>query len=208
MTKNIIFDWSGVVRDTMDCHLWIVNKMFEKYNIHKLSFGEYRENWQQPYMLFYNKYVPNMTIEEENILYKEASSDKDCPKSTAYSGMVELVKKLKERGCFLAIVSSDNKETILPEFKEFGLENIFEDIEIEVHDKLDSVVNIIKKRNLNKDNTYFVGDSNHEIEVAKATGIKSVAVTWGFATAKNLKSGDPDFIVNNVKELEDILLTK
>ena len=56
--KNIIFDWSGVVRDTVTGQLWIVNKIFEKYNVSKISLEEFRENWKQPPALFYQKYLP------------------------------------------------------------------------------------------------------------------------------------------------------
>jgi phosphoglycolate phosphatase len=206
MKKAIIFDWSGVVKDTVDSHVWIVNKMFEKFDVHKISLEEYKENWKQPYMLFYNKYVPSMTIEEEMITFREATLDKDCPKSKDFSGITELIKKLKNKDYFLAVVTSDFKETIFPEIKEYGLENIFDDVRVELHDKFNAVDQIIKERNFNLKDVYFIGDSNHEIEVSKKIGIKSIAVTWGFSTEKVLKSNNPDYLVRNLEELEDILL--
>jgi len=54
--KNIIFDWSGVVRDTVTNQMWIVNHIFKKYGVAEISTEEFRENWKQPPALFYQKY--------------------------------------------------------------------------------------------------------------------------------------------------------
>lgn len=205
--KNIIFDWSGVVRDTVTNQMWIVNQIFKKYEAREISTEEFRENWKQPPALFYQKYLPEGYDEEERTkLFRELQLDKDCPKPTSFSEVVKLIHKCKENGYFLAVVSSDFPETLFPEVREYGLENIFNEIITDANDKLESVQKMIKEYNLNMEDTFFVGDSNHEIDVAKKTGIKSVAVTWGFTSEKKLKASSPDYIANNVKELGAIIL--
>lgn len=69
--KNIIFDWSGVIKDAFESHLWVVNRIFKKYGLKGLSSEELRENWQEPFMLFFNKYLPDLTIEEERKRYQD-----------------------------------------------------------------------------------------------------------------------------------------
>lgn len=92
------------------------------------------------------------------------------------------------------------------EIKEWNLEGIFNEVVTEADNKLEAVRKIIKDNNLNLDETCFIGDSNHEIEVAKATGIKSVAVTWGFTSKNKLLSRNPDYIADSPQELVVILL--
>ncbi len=120
--------------------------------------------------------------------------------------MVELIHRCKESGYFLAIVSSDFSVTLLPEVKEYGLENIFNEIVTDADDKLEDIQRIINENDLSVQDTFFVGDSNHEMDVAKKVGIKSIAVTWGFTSEQKLSSKSPDFIVNNAEELERVLL--
>jgi len=208
MIKNIIFDWSGVVKDAVGAQLWKVNKIFEKYGVKEISLEEFKENFKLPYMILYNMYLPDLKKEDQDIFYKELSLREDCPHSISFPGITDLIKRLKEEGYYLAVVSSDLPETLLPEIKEYNLENIFEDIINNTHDKTEAVNNLIIKNKLDKNNTYFIGDSNHEVEVAKSTGIKSIAVTWGFATEKNLRLENPDFVAHDVKELEEILFTE
>ena len=93
MFKNIIFDWSGVVKDAFKGHLWIVNKMFEKFGVKEMSHEELQKKWEQPYMLFYNKYIPDLTKEDQDKLWHDLILDKDCPKSQEYPGMTDLIKK-------------------------------------------------------------------------------------------------------------------
>ncbi len=205
--KSVIFDWSGVVRDTVTNQMWIVNRIFKKYGVGEISTEEFRENWTQPPALFYQKYLPKGYDEaERSKLFQVLQLEKDCPKATSFPEVVNLIHKCKENGYFLAVVSSDFPETLLPEVKEYGLENIFSEIITDANDKLGPTQKIIKENNLNPEEIFFVGDSNHEIDVAKETGIKSVAVTWGFTSEKKLKANNPDYIVNNVKELESIIL--
>lgn len=206
MSKNIIFDWSGVVKDAVDAQIWKVNKIFEKFGAPQISKEEFQKTFVLPYMDFYTNYLPDLNKEEQDILYKEFSFSDECPVSYSYPGIADLIKEFKSKGYYLAIVSSDLSQALNDEIKEYDLENVFDDIAHEVHDKSESVFNLVKDKNLDKNETYFIGDSNHEIEVAKKTGIKSIAVTWGFTSEEKLKSINPDFLVHNVKELRDIII--
>lgn len=205
--KNIIFDWSGVVKDTVTAQLWIINKIFEKYDVEPITLEEFRENWQQPYVEFYKKYLKDkFTKEDQEETYKEAVFHKNCPKTTLFPEMVELIKTCEEKGYFLAVVSSDLADTLLPEIKEFGMEGVFNEVFTDTDNKLETVQKIIKENDLDLENTFFIGDSNHEIEVSKETKINSIAVTWGFVSENNLKSNNPDYIATTMDELKEIII--
>ena len=48
MVKNIIFDWSGVIRDSAESQLDVVNKILKKFGSREISMDEFREIWVQP----------------------------------------------------------------------------------------------------------------------------------------------------------------
>lgn len=206
MFKNIIFDWSGVIKDATESQLWAINKIFEKAGIRQITLSEMKDNWEQPYMRFYEKYAPGWTLEYEQKLYYEVISSNDFPKSKSCYGIVDLIKKIKEKGIRMVVLSSDPLKKILAEEKDYGLENIFDEIFADVYDKAEKIEELIKKNNFKKKETVFIGDSNHEVEVGKQAGIKTLAVTWGFCSENRLKSTNPDYLVHNIKELEEVLL--
>lgn len=203
--KNVIFDWSGVVKDAFVGHLWVVNMIFKKYGISEMTIDELKEEWSEPYMNFYNRYLPKMTLEEEQKIYREVILDKNYPQSNPYPGIVELIQELKNKNYYLAVVTGDFEDSLFPEIKRFGLENVFNDIKTNVHKKTETVQNLIEKNGFDRKITFFVGDSNGEIVTSNESGINSVAVTWGFTAEKTLKKDNPNFIAHNLEELKNIL---
>jgi len=204
--KNIIFDWSGVIKDAFKSHLWVVNRIFKSHGLKEFTLEELKNEWEEPFMIFFNKYLPDLTLDEERIEYREGVLNKDYPKSKPYPGIIELIRKFKENGYFIAVITSDLEDSVFPEIKEYGLENFFSDIVFKVHDKTEAVKGLITKNFLKLDETIIVGDSNNEITAAHNLGIKSIAVTWGFAKEEKLIIAKPDFVAHDLKELEGIVM--
>lgn len=203
MIKNIIFDWSGVIKDCVDDQIFIVNKIFQEFGATSISLQEFRDNWTQPYMTFYNKYLPDLTLEQEQLAYKKAIMNQ--PMARPYPGISEVITNLKQMGIKMVVVSSDFPETLYSEINQFSLKDIFIDIATDAHDKLVAMKDLISKHNFDKAETIVVGDSNHEIEAGKSIGIKTMGVTWGFTNEDKITAANPDFIVRNLDELRKIL---
>jgi HAD superfamily hydrolase (TIGR01509 family) len=204
MFQNIIFDWSGVINDNAYSIYQTHMDIFRSFNAKEISFEEFKKEWMAPYMKFYNKFLPEVTREQQEEGYKKAIVKFDQNKP--YEGIPELLKKLSDKKIKMFIVSSDYPETLFGQIKDFGLNDFFTEVFHSLHEKKEASKTIIDKYNLNPENTIIIGDTNHEIEVGKEVGIKTCAVTWGTAIEENLKKFNPDFIAHDLAELEGILL--
>lgn len=205
MIKNIIFDWSGVIDDcTMETYLTVL-KVFETYGAKQISLEEFRQEWEQPYMLFYNKYLPEVTLEQQRVIYIKNIQKF---KRRAYPGMVNLLKKAKKKRLKMFVLSGDPIEKIKKDVENFGLEGIFSKFYDDIHDKIPVLKKLIKENQLKPQETIFIGDTTHEVEAGKIAGIKTACVTWGFQTREKLITAKPDFIVDGVEELKHILLLR
>ena len=202
--KNIIFDWSGVIKDAVEAHHWVVNKLFVEFGLPEITRKQLLEEWEQPHMVFYNRFIPELTYEKQTKIYRKYILDSNCPPSKPIAGIVELIKQLKN-GNRLAVISSDLPETINKEIEEYGLAGVFDDVVAHVHHKQDALKRLIFGDVFESENTYFIGDTNHEIEEGKKAGIKTIGVTWGLSTEERLRLLNPDFIAHSVEELEEIL---
>jgi len=202
--KYIIFDWSGVINDSIENHLCVINKMFKELGAKEISLEELKENYELPYMRFYNKYLPDLTLEEQQAAYRRAVFE--CPKGKPYPGIADILKEFKKAGIKMVVLSSDIPETLQPEMKSFGLENIFIDVITDAHDKSEGIYELMARNNFVKEETIFIGDSNHEIEEGKSAGVKTGAVTWGFNTEQRLKDLNPDFMIRNLDNLRSVIL--
>jgi len=203
MIKNIIFDWSGVVKDSIENHLFVVNKVFEEVGVNKISLEELKENWRQPYMGFFNKYASNLTLEEEQEMYRKWLMV--APEVKPFVGIIPLIKESQKQGKGMFVLSSDFVETLLPEIENFGLGGVFVEVVGNSHDKTSDLLKLVAKHKLALAETIFIGDTNHEIETAREVGILSGAVTWGWTTKEKLMALKPDYLFENLEELRKVI---
>ena len=64
---------------------------------------------------------------------------------------------------------------------------------------------IIAKAGVERKACTMVGDSGVDMQTAHNAGIRSVGVSWGFRSRKELEQLSPDAIADNIKELREIL---
>lgn len=123
-----------------------------------------------------------------------------------YPGIIEMLKKLKERGKHLAVVS--NKYCKATEnlcrsfFADYISVAIGENSNIRKKPAPDTVLEAMNRLGADKATTVYVGDSEVDIETARNCGIPCISVLWGFR--------DKDFLIRNggsifVEKPEDII---
>ena len=215
MIKNVIFDWSGVVtNDIVPVHKAIM-AMFRKFGVKEMSVEEFRREWEQPYMRFYQRYGmfagpdQKKNEKEEVALYrsylKAALSDHPIE---CYPGMRNVLLGLWTKGINMIVVSSNLKETLEADLDNFLLRGVFREINHGVHDKSKNIRKTVKRNKFISGETVFVGDTPHEIESGKAARLKTCGVTWGFSSEEKLGAFNPDYIVHSPSELESLILAK
>jgi len=207
MIKNIIFDWSGVINDNFNTFHQVVIRILGKHGVAPISQDELRREWRQPYMLFYNKYLPTIDIDQEIEDYREAYAYiTRLQPAVAYPGIKASLEKFHQSGLKMIILSSDALETLLFEMKQFQLEGLFTDVNTNIHDKRLEIERIVKKNNFLPQETIFIGDTSHEVETGQLAKLKTGAVTWGFQNREVLEAARPDFIIDSLEKLEKIIL--
>ena len=200
--NNIIFDWAGVISDNIHNVYNVSMMVFEQYGAKRITLEEFRDAWDQPYMVFYQKFIPNISLEQETEVFKREIVK--CPSTVPFPGSIEMLHYLKDAGKNMIIYSGDIKETIFEEIKRFGAGNIFSEVNYNVHDKYEFVEEILERNKFDRSKTIFIGDTTHEIEVGKKAGILTGAVTWGYMSETRLKSHNPDYLFTEMNQLKQL----
>jgi phosphoglycolate phosphatase len=127
-----------------------------------------------------------------------------------YDGMFALIQSLHQQHNTLHIAT--HKGAMVHEIlKHFKIRDYFNQLQHYNEEKnivtkermIELILENEKISDLNK--AVMVGDRHSDIEAAKYTGIKSIGVTYGFGSVKEIEDANPDFVANNVKELHTIL---
>ncbi len=144
--------------------------------------------------------------------YREYYVDKGIYENKLYGGMERLLTRLKQAGKYLIVATSKPEEMAVKVLESFHLEHYFDDICGATFDESraakDEVIRYALERNsiTNLDNVVMVGDRKYDILGAKAVGIASIGVLYGFGNEEELRAAGADRIAATVEEVYDIIM--
>jgi phosphoglycolate phosphatase len=87
----------------------------------------------------------------------------------------------------------------------FGLAEFITKAYIGIADKTQKIHQILAENGLERRQTLFVGDMEHDIEAGKAGGVQTCAVLSGYNHGEKLRALQPDLVCEHLGELREIL---
>lgn len=205
--KALVFDMDGTLLYTLEDLADSVNFALDKCGLNKRSLEEVEKFvGNGVYKLIERAVGENFEkINECFEIFKRHYSKNSTNKTRPYNGAIETLKKLKDRGLKLAVLS--NK----PDFEVKKLSKLFfEDIfdismgETENFPKKPdskSLLYIVKAFNVSTRETIFIGDSEVDIQTANNAGIDCYSVSWGYKTKEFLVQNKAKIIFDNFDDL-------
>lgn len=188
MITTIVWDMDGTVLNTLIDLRDSVNYVLKKYNMPEHTIEEYRRYFGSGIRYALECAVvdgtPSETIDEMLPIFKEHYDvhclDNTCP----YDGILDAMKKLKEKGYKMAIVSnkidSAVKELNEKFFKEYVDVAIGETPGTKRKPAPDMVEQALNKLGSTKEEAIYIGDSEVDLQTARNSNLPCISVLWGF----------------------------
>jgi phosphoglycolate phosphatase len=138
--------------------------------------------------------------------------EKGLYENEPYEGILELLEELHFAGKKLYLVTSKLEKYAHLIVRHFGFDRYFDDLQgAEYSGKHSSKGQLIaqlleRNRLVSSPSIVMVGDTHYDVLGAKEQGICSVAVAYGFGTYETLNPCFPDYIVDSVDSLSELLL--
>lgn len=135
---------------------------------------------------------------------------KKVPEIGFFSGIEEMLLKLKDHGFILTIATGKGRQSLdrldsMLKFERFFAANIGPNESAPKPDPL-MVYKLLEKFGLKPEEAVVIGDSEHDMRMAANAGVDAIAVTYGASGEEELKRFNPIAIAHSVNELEQILL--
>lgn len=198
MIKAIIFDFDGVIHDTLNFHVNRIREFIkEDFNEDELKqMHEGNINLQKE-----NPKVDSSKFDEYTDFVKE-DFQKQRIMPEIKDGLIELSKYFS-----LYILSSGGENNIKNYLRNNNVPEIFKSIHgKETHDsKIHKFKMIIEESKLDKDDFIFITDTLGDILEANEIGIRTIAVTFGYHDESTLKRGNPYKIISDFSDIKKIL---
>jgi phosphoglycolate phosphatase len=126
--------------------------------------------------------------------------------NSVYPGIPALLQNLQSSGWQLFVCTSKREDFAARILEKFDLSRYFLALYADTagslhHSKTDLLRRLLEEQSLDAATTFMVGDRNFDVEAARANGVTSIAVTYGYGTSEELASARPDHICHAVEDL-------
>lgn len=207
--KTLIFDLDGTLLNTLLDLASSVNYAMRECGFNERTTDEIRRFIGNGVAVLIQRSVPDGTSEEEykkaldifKTHYKENSRNNTAP----YDGICDLLRKLKEDGYNLAIVSNKVDFAVKDLRDEFF--NGLIDVAIGDSDATrtkpepDMVYKAIEELGVDKESCIYIGDTDVDIETARNSGMDCISVSWGFRLRSELEEYGATMIADCAEDI-------
>ena len=216
MFTHIFFDLDGTLTDPAQ---GITNSFIHALKFYGLPIPSYQELCKLigpplPYSFETTFGFDHDKAMEAVAKYREYFASRGLFENKVYPGIPELLQTLKEQGKHLLVATSKPEEYSIKIIDHFGLSKYFDFVCGSLMDESRSKKSEVIAYALecaalgkaDKEKVLMVGDRFHDVEGAKANGLKSCGVLFGYGSRQELQEAGADFIVKSVNELLEVIL--
>lgn len=210
--KYCLFDLDGTLTDPAIGITNSVMHALEKYDIHVEDRSELYPFIGPP--LDYSFKTFYGFSEEQAVqaikYYREYFSVAGLYENKVYDGIPEMLGELKGKGVKIALATSKPYEFSIKILKHFDLYKYFDffgaaTMDGRISKKEDVISNLLNEMGApDKDEILMVGDRYHDIEGAKANGLKSAGVLWGYGSKDELQNAGAEYILSGPSEIPEL----
>ena len=211
--KNILFDLDGTLTDSKPGIVKGVQYALRCCGIDEPDLEKLTSFVGPP---LYKSFMSYLDCSEEDAkevveCYREYYAETGLYENALYEGIDVLLYNLKEKGYKIILASSKPRifvKRVLSFFRIMRYFDIVEGSELDGKntDKAELIAHILEKWNLKAEECVMIGDRMHDIQGAKANGMDSIAVGYGYGTQDELSGAAPTHLFSTIEELKNFFL--
>ena len=143
-------------------------------------------------------------------VYRDIYVIRDQTPTPMFTGAVELLQQLRQVDYQLAVATGKARPGLQRAWQQSGTQSLFvssrcaKEVPSKPHPAM--LEDILRETGFDASQALMIGDSIHDMEMARNAGVTSVGVTYGVHNAKRLSAAQPAYIIDDIRELAAILL--
>jgi len=205
--SHIIWDWNGTLFDDAWLGVEVMNKSLKKRGWTLIDLEDYRRVFCFPVINYYRRLGFDFEKERWEDVGTEWVEEYERRREEVglHKGAREVLRSFKERGIGQSIVSAYKQESLDELIDQFALRSCFEGIHGLDDHYANSKEGIARRWRHDLEQPaseiLFIGDTEHDVEVAKAIGVDCVLIPNGHQSRERLEK----LGVRMVDDLEALL---
>lgn len=212
MYQDIFFDFGGTIADTSEGIAHSMNYALDRLGIERIAEIEIRKNIGPPLKEIFRKLL--RTDSEEYLdkavgYFRERYSQTGWQEMKLFDGMKEVLRSLSVTKRLYIVTLKPQKfvDAIVDrlQIRPYFRDVLGDDLTSRTENKVMFIRRMIERYDLDTQESVMIGDRAEDCISAKANGLFSIGVTYGFDTVENLRSCGNDLLVDRPEELVSLL---
>lgn len=191
--EHIVWDWNGTLLDDVDHAIKVGNELLSTQNLRLMTRDRYRAIFEFPILTYYEKLGFNFEVESfeslcDRYVNRFMEGVRDLP---LIPDMKTVLFQLRDEGRTQSVLSATDQENLDAMIDHFQLRDVFHHV-YGIDNKL-AASKVARGHALMaaistpREKTVLIGDTLHDLEVAKALGIDSVLIAHGHQCVTRLR---------------------
>ena len=212
MKKGCLFDLDGTLVNSIEDLALSANEVLEKYHFPLHDLKDYYQFVGNGVRKLMERALPQDQLHYLDECLEEFQKvyQRRCLEHTkAYDGIKELLDDLKQEQIQLAVVTNKPHylavkivETLFPQTFTaiYGQQDLYP-----VKPAGDSSLMALMAMKLRKEECFFIGDSNVDIQTGQNVEMDTIGVCWGFRNRQELENEGATYVVESPEEIKVII---
>lgn len=210
MTKAIFFDLDGTLTDSGPGIMNCAQPALAHFGISVADRNQLRVFVGPPLRQSFARFgVAPEDIDEAIRIFRARYVPIGKFENTPYPGIEDLLARLKAEGYPLFVATSKPEVTAIEVLEHFHLAQYFDRIcgasLDEGRETKEDVITYLLAQIGDPGQTVMVGDTDYDVIGAKAHGIPTIGVTWGYGEVEAMKTAGAVALANTPEELHHLL---
>jgi phosphoglycolate phosphatase len=201
-----VFDFDGTIVDSLDVMIDEYNRVAARFRVKPLNRAD---------MPRLRSLRANEALKEHNVSFwklpflvhtMRGAMRRHLASLPACEGMLPALRALVQAGGRCSVLSTNSSANIQGFLAQHDM-HVFEHVVggASMFGKASALRALIRRAGFDRDSVFYVGDEVRDVAAARAAGVRSVAVGWGYAARDALVSQNPDFLVDTPEQLLALL---
>lgn len=185
LPKLLIWDWNGTVLDDIQLCLDLENELLRERGMPEITREWYLDHFSFPIRRYYEKMGYTFLTERFEDVSEEFMRRyrERCGACSLREGVTDVLKAAKAHGVRQALLSVTQQDDLVSQANLFGCVPYFSEIlgqaDILGHSKTDRAKTYMAANGVDPDDALFIGDTDHDAEVAAAVGCRCALLEGG-----------------------------
>ncbi len=208
--KHIIWDWNGTLLDDLWLSIKAINIVLKRYHLPEINADQYLEIFTFPVIDYYERLGFDFKKNPFKVVGTEFIEEytKRQLKPALHESAMELITCLQQNGVTQSILSAARQQMLDKLIKHHDLQSFFVNVigqdDHYAHGKTNAGKVWVKSLDVQPHEVLFVGDTLHDLDVAKAIGADCVLVAGGHTGYHRLADSNAT-VFRNLRELKSWL---